>query len=92
MYQGRGRLKSDFALEDRSSKLSHSLDTILFDELNDELDFFILFMDSLDASSYVKFLLDLKNYEQIVSASSSECEECPIDHNQSKLHHSSSCS
>ena len=57
-------MKADFSLESHKSKLSHSLSDILFDEKNDELSYFVLFMDSLNTSNYVKFLLDLNNFEQ----------------------------
>ncbi len=61
--KGRGNLKADFSLNNRKSKLSYSLNDILFDEKNDELSYFVLFMDSLNSSNYVKFLLDLANFE-----------------------------
>jgi hypothetical protein len=61
---GRGNLKADFSLKNRRSKLAYSLEDILFDENNDELSYFVLFMDSLNSSNYVKFLLDLNNFEK----------------------------
>lgn len=60
----RGNLKADFSLKNRRSKLAYSLEDILFDENNDELSYFVLFMDSLNSSNYVKFLLDLNNFEK----------------------------
>lgn len=81
----RGNLKADFSLEMRKSRLSYSLNEILFDEKNDELSYFILFMDSLDASNYVKFLLDLKNFKSAVKLSSQiSCKSCPINNDQEK--------
>ena len=56
-------MKADFSLKNRRSKLAYSLEDILFDEKNDELSFFVLFMDSLNAANYIKFLLDLNNFE-----------------------------
>lgn len=63
-YEGKGNLKKDFSLRNRKSKLSHSLSDILFDKSNDELSYFVLFMESIEASNYVKFLLDLNTFEQ----------------------------
>lgn len=57
-------MKKDFSLRNRKSKLSHSLSDILFDKSNDELSYFVLFMESIEASNYVKFLLDLNTFEQ----------------------------
>ena len=59
----RGHLKSDFcSANGRRSKLCHSLDEILFDERNDELSYFVLFMERSGLSAYVKFLLDLNGF------------------------------
>lgn len=89
----RGNLKGDFSKSMRRSKLSYDLNEILSGENNDELSYFVLFMDSLNASSYVKFLLDLKNFESLVSNQLSshnandeekldtQC-ECVLKHNQ----------
>jgi len=63
-HKGKGSLKKDFSLRNRKSKLSHSLSDILFDKSNDELSYFVLFMESIQASNYVKFLLDLNTFEQ----------------------------
>ena len=65
-FLGRGNLKADFSLKNRRSKLAYSLEDILFDEKNDELSYFVLFMDSLGSTSYVKFLLDLNNFEKAI--------------------------
>jgi len=81
----RGRLKSDFAFEGRTSKLSCSLHKILFDEKSGELDYFVLFMDSMNASSYVKFLLDLKNFESVVKKKLEKDMADEHGHNQSKV-------
>lgn len=77
----RGKLKADFSLESRKSKLSYSLDEILFDEQNDELSYFVLFMDTQNASNYVKFLLDVKNFEKLCSDNKDNY--TALDHNQS---------
>ncbi len=83
----RGQLKADFSLIARKSKLSNSLQDILFDQTNDELSYFVLFMDSLDMSNYVKFILDLKNFEsavinmELISLSAKQCQHI-YTHNQ----------
>lgn len=78
---GRGKLKSDFGLENRKSKLSYSLEEILFDDENDELSYFVLFMDTENASNYVKFLLDLKNFEKLCAEQKDNY--TALNHNQS---------
>lgn len=83
---GRGNLKADFSLCNRKSKLSYSLDDILFDEKNDELSYFVLFMDSINSSNYVKFLLDLNNFESAFKkansyATSTTCISCRTANN-----------
>lgn len=72
----KGSLKANFS--HRKSKLCYSLNDILFDENNDELSYFILFMDSKQASNYVKFLLDLNNFEQTFTSKNKikKCEFC----------------
>jgi hypothetical protein len=57
-----GKLSGKFSLNDRKSKLSSSLEDILFGQNNDELSYFILFMETKNQSNYVKFLLDLNNF------------------------------
>ena len=75
---GKGNLRTNFSLTNRRSKLSHSLNEILFDEKNDELSYFVLFIDSKSASNYVKFLLDLNNFELTFSSKNkmSKCDSC----------------
>ncbi len=89
----RGNLKADFSMSARKSKLSNSLEDILFDQANDELSYFVLFMDSLNLSSYVKFILDLKNFESALQnmqscefCSSAEQCQCIHRHNQAVAH------
>ncbi|RNA28382.1 A-kinase anchor mitochondrial-like [Brachionus plicatilis] len=61
---GKGAINGNFDLNERKSKLAHSLKDILFDQKNDELSYFILFMDSINGSNSVKFLLDVNNFKQ----------------------------
>ena len=60
-WKGKGNLKGNF---NHKSKLCNSLLDILFDKKNDEISFFVLYMESINSSNYVKFLLDLNNFEQ----------------------------
>ena len=76
-------MKADFGLNGRKSKLAPSLKHILYDEKSDELSYFILFMDSADSANYVKFLLDLKNFESAFAKHETNSAEF-ITHNQSK--------
>lgn len=54
-------------MNDRKSKLSHSLNDILYNRNNDEISYFVLFMDSKNESNLVKFLLDVNNFKQTVN-------------------------
>lgn len=56
-------MNASFSLNNRKSKLGHSLEDILFDEKNDELSYFVLYMDTKNACNYVKFLLDVNNFK-----------------------------
>ncbi len=71
-------MKANFSLTNRKSKLSYSLNDILFDENNDELSYFVLFMDSKNATNFVKFLLDLNNFELTFTSKNKfkKCEFC----------------
>jgi hypothetical protein len=62
----KGGLNGNFSLNNRKSKLSRSLEDILFDQNDDELSYLILFMESKDHSNYVKFLLDLNNFKRTI--------------------------
>ena len=76
-------MKADFGLNGRKSKLSPSLNYILYDEESDELSYFILFVDSADSANYVKFLLDLKNFESALGNHETSSAEL-LTHNQSE--------
>lgn len=84
-------MKANFSLTNRKSKLSYSLNDILFDENNDELSYFVLFMDSKNATNYVKFLLDLNNFELTFTSKNKfkKCEFC--ESNQFTSNNNCSC-
>lgn len=64
---GKGAINGNFGLDERKSKLAHSLKAILFDQKNDEISYYVLFMDSLNESNLVKFFLDVNNFKQTVN-------------------------
>ena len=78
LFEGKGNLKANFSLNERKSKLNRSLRELVFStggvsggdgERNDEFAYFLLFMDSVGAANYVKFLLDVMNFERLLLAS-----------------------
>ncbi len=63
----------------------------MFDENNDELSYFVLFMDSKNATNFVKFLLDLNNFELTFTSKNKfkKCEFC--ESNQFTSNNNCSC-
>lgn len=57
---------------------------ILFDGKNDELSFFVLYMESVNSSNYLKFLLDVNNFEKTfdpvkTKKSHLQCQVCELN-------------
>lgn len=78
-----------FDMKNRKSRLSRTLDEILFDANNDELSIFILFMDAQNASDLVKFLLDLTHFESSVRNRKTAADHHIVDEKNKKTAHSS---
>ncbi len=74
-YKGRGNLKindvEDGLMRTKKSKLCHKLNDLLSmlyeNDQNDELSYFILFMDANHLNNFIKFLLDVHNFESLLS-------------------------
>lgn len=77
-----------FDMKNRKSRLSRTLDEILFDANNDELSIFILFMDAHNVSDLVKFLLDLTHFESSVRNRKTAADHHIVDEKNKKTAHS----